>query len=149
VLDELIGMFVNTLILRTAVDPAVSVEEFLAEVRAVDLDAFAHSDVAFEQLVDALAPERSTAHAPLTQIAFTYATDDTSGRAAFTGAGLEIEPLDLAEQDAKFDLTVGVLEHPGSGETPGLTAEFLYARALFDEPTILGFADTWLRVLGA
>ncbi|MFT4128312.1 MAG: amino acid adenylation domain-containing protein, partial [Gordonia sp. (in: high G+C Gram-positive bacteria)] len=148
-LDDLIGMFVNTLVLRTPVAATATVAEFLRGVRDVDLDAFAHADVAFEQLVDTLAPERSTAHAPLAQIAFTYAIDEAAGAVTLPDTGVTVTPLDIAERDAKFDLTMGVVERVGDGDAPVLSAEFLYARALFDEPTIRRLADTWLRVLTA
>ena len=67
-LDPMVGMFVGTLVLRADVDPAASFTDLLARVRSTDLDAFAHADVPFERVVDALAPERSTSHSPLFQV---------------------------------------------------------------------------------
>ncbi|MBJ7291727.1 condensation domain-containing protein, partial [Williamsia sp.] len=67
-LDDLVGMFVNTLLLRTRVHPTMPLAELLADVRTVDVDAFAHADLPFEHLVERLAPTRSEAFAPLSQV---------------------------------------------------------------------------------
>ena len=69
-LDPIVGMFVNTLALRTHVDPTATFRDFLAATRARDLDAFANADVPFERVIDVLKPERSTARHPLFQVVF-------------------------------------------------------------------------------
>ncbi|MGV9857503.1 amino acid adenylation domain-containing protein [Gordonia sp. NPDC003425] len=145
-LTDLVGMFVNTLVLRTAVDPAASIADFVRAVRATDLDAFAHADVHFEDLIDELSPQRSTSFEPLVQIAFTHVAAGTDSRAGIEAAGLVAEPLDLADPTAKFDLTVGVSDR--RSDTP-MTAEFIYARALFDESRVRAFAESWRAVLTA
>ncbi|WP_153349249.1 condensation domain-containing protein, partial [Nocardia aurantia] len=71
-LDDVVGMFVNTLVLRTEVSPEVSFAGLLERVRAVDVAAFAHADVPFEQLVDVVSPVRSQARHPLFQVALTF-----------------------------------------------------------------------------
>ena len=53
-LADLVGMFVNTLVLRTDVDPAVPIGDFVAAVRSTDVEAFAHADVQFDDLIDEL-----------------------------------------------------------------------------------------------
>ncbi|WP_229212480.1 condensation domain-containing protein, partial [Duganella sp. HH105] len=63
--EGLIGFFVNTLVLRTQVDHGASFLQLLDQVRGNTLDAYAHQDVPFEQLVDVLKPERHTSHSPL------------------------------------------------------------------------------------
>src|SRR5690606_21240896 len=68
-LEALVGMFVNTLPLRTPVDGRASFRELLRTVRERDLAAFSHADVPFEQLVDALRPTRSQSWHPIFQIA--------------------------------------------------------------------------------
>src|SRR5574340_244371 len=67
-LDEVVGMFVNTVVLRTRVEASVSFGDLLGRVRAGDLAAFAHAGVPFERVVEVLAPERSTAYSPLFQV---------------------------------------------------------------------------------
>ncbi|MGV9712982.1 amino acid adenylation domain-containing protein, partial [Gordonia sp. NPDC003424] len=147
-LDDLVGMFVNTLVLRTAVDPAAPIADFLADVRAADLDAFAHADVAFDDLIEELAPERSTSHQPLVQIAFSHtsAEEAANNLVRLDLPGLVVETLTTPDPVAKFDLTVGLTDR--SPDSP-MTAHFLYATALFDEVTVRAFAEQWLRVVRA
>jgi non-ribosomal peptide synthetase component F len=71
-LDDLIGMFVNTLVLRTEVDPSAPFTTLLSSARETDLQAFAHSDLPFERLVEVLDPVRSRAHHPLFQVALAF-----------------------------------------------------------------------------
>ncbi|WP_344716506.1 amino acid adenylation domain-containing protein [Gordonia defluvii] len=143
-LHDLVGMFVNTLVLRTRVEPGKSVADLLAAIRRTDLDAFSNADADFEQLVDALAPARPAAHAPLFQIALTVA--DGPPDSALTGAGVTVEPLPIDSAEAKVDLTVSVGNDPISG---GGFLEFSYATALFDEATVRRFAQTWQAIAAA
>src|SRR5690606_34581046 len=71
-LDDLIGMFVNTLVLRAAITPERAFADVLREVRASDIDAFAHADLPFERLVEVLDPVRSAGHHPLFQVALFF-----------------------------------------------------------------------------
>ncbi|AZZ81208.1 non-ribosomal peptide synthetase [Gordonia alkanivorans] len=146
-LQDLIGMFVNTLVLRTPVDPARSLADFVRTVRSVDVDAFANSDVQFDDLVEELAPERSTAYQPLVQIAFTHESGDTRhASGALATAGLDAQALATAEPVAKFELTVGVTDR--SADAP-MAVNFLYATSLFDDATVQRFASVWLQVITA
>ncbi|MEU6585444.1 non-ribosomal peptide synthase/polyketide synthase [Nocardia sp. NPDC046763] len=151
-LDDLIGMFVNTLPLRTDVDGALSFRELAHRVRDTDLAAFAHADVPFEQLVEALNPARSQSRHPLFQVALSFtATGDISlelpGLLATTGT--------LDTEVTKFDLSVAVTESfagagPGEGPAPaGIHAEFEFAVDLFDRTTIEVFAHRFVRLLEA
>ncbi|MFI1920288.1 amino acid adenylation domain-containing protein [Nocardia sp. NPDC020380] len=151
-LDDLIGMFVNTLPLRTGIDGTRAFRELMRQVREVDLAAFAHAEVPFEQLVEALNPPRSQARHPLFQVALSFtAVGDISvelpGLLATTGT------LDTGV--TKFDLSVAVTESfvgagPGEGPAPaGILAEFEFAEDLFDSRTIDVLAERFARVLAA
>jgi hypothetical protein len=99
-LDELVGMFVGTLVLRTRVDPVDRFADLLARVREADLGAFGHTDIPFERLVDVLAPERSQSHTPLFQVAFAV---EHRGETAFELPGLTVSALPFEAGAAQFD----------------------------------------------
>ncbi|MFQ6332085.1 amino acid adenylation domain-containing protein, partial [Nocardia sp. CWNU-33] len=152
-LDDLIGMFVNTLVLRTPVEDEVSFAELLRSVRATDIAAFGHADLPFERLVEILNPVRSQARNPLFQVALSF---QNTGQNTLELPGLTVSAVDLPIDVAKFDLQLVLTEKPtiadpatnGSGtETPGLTAELVYATDLFDPETAAAIADRYLRIL--
>ncbi|MFW6691095.1 amino acid adenylation domain-containing protein [Streptomyces sp. MAR4 CNX-425] len=146
-LDDLVGFFVNTLVLRTdtAGDPAFT--ELLGRVRDTALAAYAHQDVPFERLVEALGPPRSPGRHPLFQVALSVDADDTSG---FTLPGLRTERLRVPTGTAKFDLDIGIGERrSATGERLGLTGTLDYATDLFDHGTVQDLADRWVRLLRA
>ncbi|GAB4583081.1 hypothetical protein Ntsu_09130 [Nocardia sp. IFM 10818] len=146
-LDDLVGMFVNTLTLRTPVSSDATFESLLALARETDLDAFANADIPFERVVEAVAPARSTAHNPLFQVALSF---DNAEQAALELPGLSIAALDTGAAAAKFDLLV--LAEPGQRDdgTPGdLAISFTYATDLFDEPTVAAFGRRFQRILAA
>ena len=71
-IEPLIGFFVNTLALRVDLATDPSVAGLLAQIKATTLDAYAHQDLPFEQVVEALQPQRSQSHSPLAQVTFTW-----------------------------------------------------------------------------
>ncbi|UPW15718.1 amino acid adenylation domain-containing protein [Gordonia amicalis] len=148
-LDEMVGMFVNTVVLRTVVDSAESVRDLLARVRQEDLDAFAHADVPFEQIVEAIAPQRSTAHAPLFQVGFNYLveSDQEDIAEALTSFGVGFE--EAAAPATKFDLAFAFTERAGESDARELRGEVSFAATLFDTDTVDRFVGVLRLVLAA
>ncbi|MFF0543426.1 non-ribosomal peptide synthase/polyketide synthase [Nocardia thailandica] len=142
-LDELVGMFVNTLVLRAEVRPATTFADLLDAVRDTDLRALANPDVAFDRLVEALAPERSTARHPLFQVMLDL--QNTVG-AELSLAGVTATELPVDTGTAKFDLQLTLRETDGG---TALDAVFEYATDLFDPATVAGYATRFTRVLQA
>ncbi|AQA25480.1 amino acid adenylation domain protein [Rhodococcus sp. MTM3W5.2] len=146
-LDDVVGMFVNTLVLRTAVEPADSFATVLSGTRDADLDAFAHADVPFEQLVERSASARSTSHTPLFQVMLEFRNVE---HPHVRLPGLTAEVLDVEMGEAKFDLQFGIGERfDEAGAPAGLTGELLFASDVFDESTATALADMFGRVLAA
>ncbi|WP_280232583.1 non-ribosomal peptide synthetase [Nocardia cyriacigeorgica] len=143
-LDRLVGMFVNTLALRTPVDPAAGFGEFLASVRATDLDAFAAADIPFERLVQILDPARSTAHHPLFQVSLSL---QNFVEPVLELPGLRIELHDSQRDSAQFDLMLDLREHLDSSGQDGVDGLLTYATDLFDAETAATLARRWLRLL--
>ncbi|RJO72004.1 amino acid adenylation domain-containing protein [Nocardia panacis] len=146
-LDNLIGAFANTLVLRTEVAAALSFAELLAANRETDLRAFANADIPFERLVELRAPQRFTGRHPLVQVALSF---DNPVAPVFELSGLSFTPLGAAPDIAGFDLLLTIGERRGEdGSAAGLVAEFGYARDLFDESTVVDLGRRFRRVLAA
>ncbi|MET8654896.1 amino acid adenylation domain-containing protein [Nocardia aurea] len=145
-LDGLVGMFVNTLALRTPVDPNAGFREFLRGVRTSDLDAFANADVPFERLVQVLNPARSTAHHPIFQVSLSL---QNFVEPVLELPGLRIEVEDLDRDAAQFDLALDLRERFSGTDVAGIDGVLTYATDLFDPATVAAFAQRWQRVLAA
>ncbi|WP_143965713.1 non-ribosomal peptide synthetase [Gordonia zhaorongruii] len=143
-LDPLVGMFVNTVVLRTKVDTADSFAEHLAAIRNTDLAAFAHADAPFETVVDAVDPVRSEAFAPLAQVWLSVEDGATGEGAVDLQDQLTVEPFDSGPVIAKVDLLFGV-STAQAGES--WTGSVVYATDLFDESTVKSTAERLTRVL--
>jgi thioesterase domain-containing protein len=146
-LDDLVGMFVNNLVLRTEVDPHASFETVLAAIKDSDLDAFGNADIPFERLVEVLAPVRSTAHAPLFQVLLVFQNFD---REPVHLPGLEIAPVPLTAVGAKYDLEWMLAEEiDADGGPAGITGTLTFALDLFEQSTAEALARGFVQVLGA
>nr|WP_280382815.1 non-ribosomal peptide synthetase [Nocardia wallacei] len=144
-LDDLIGMFVNTLVFRTQVDAGASFTELLTRQRESDLQAFAHADVPFERLVEVLNPVRSTAHHPLFQVGLSF---QNLGRTSLELPGLSLSGVDYDTQLSQFDLHLIVSDgYDESGAPAGIGGVLTYATDLFDAPTVEHFAERFVRLL--
>ncbi|MFE9326301.1 non-ribosomal peptide synthase/polyketide synthase [Nocardia sp. NPDC052278] len=143
-LDDLIGMFVNTVVLRTEVDARTGFADLLRQGRDRDIAALSHADVPFERVVDAVGRTRSSAYTPLFQVMFTF-QNMASNRVALPG--LEVEVLDLALAEAKYDLQLtGIELFDAAGDRAGLGMRFGYATDIFDAATIRLFAERLLHI---
>ncbi|MDU9030247.1 non-ribosomal peptide synthase/polyketide synthase [Pseudomonas mediterranea] len=127
-IEPLIGFFVNTQALRVRFGEVERVDQLLAQVRRTALDAQAHQDVAFEQIVEALNPTRSLAHSPIFQVMFAW---QNAPQPSLELGTLELTPLTTAEDSAKFDMTLNLHERDGM-----IAGRLTYATALFDEATV-------------
>ncbi|MFC5181381.1 non-ribosomal peptide synthetase [Actinomadura harenae] len=144
-LDDLVGMFVNMLVLRTDTSGNPSFRELIARVREADLAAYAHQDVPFERLVEVLNPARSMARHPLFQVALSF---QNNPEATLELDGLTGGPVDLPHGTAKYDLSLYLQERADdSGSPAGISAGLEYALDLFDADTATGLAARFERFL--
>ncbi|MCM5681092.1 amino acid adenylation domain-containing protein [Schlegelella sp. S2-27] len=139
--EGVIGFFVNTQVLRAQLQPRQSLGQLLEQVREAALGAQAHQDLPFEQLVEALQPERSLGHHPLFQVMFNHVRQDR--RALEQLPGLQIRDWELGEQAAQFELSVDTLEQADGR----IEATFHYAAELFEPATIERLAQHYLRLV--
>ncbi|WP_240510014.1 condensation domain-containing protein, partial [Streptomyces malaysiense] len=146
-LDDLVGFFVNTLVLRTDTGGDPSFRELLRRARETDLAAWAHQDVPFDRLVEALNPGRSASRHPLFQVMLTVA-DAVDPAPVLPGAETSMNQLTLGA--SKFDLTVNFYEHHAhDGGPAGLDITIEYATDLYDAVTVRAAAARLVRLLGA
>ncbi|WP_420716179.1 amino acid adenylation domain-containing protein, partial [Mycobacterium sp. 94-17] len=135
-LDDLVGFFVNRLVLRVELAGDPTVAEVLAQVRARSLAAYEHQDVPFDVLVDRLNPTRSMAHHPLVQVALAWQNlpgqhDDPA--AGLTLGDLRITPMPLDTHTARMDLTLSLAERfTGDGEPAGIAGAVEFRTDVFD-----------------
>ncbi|MFD7192945.1 amino acid adenylation domain-containing protein, partial [Streptomyces sp. NPDC059914] len=138
-LERLVGFLVNTVVLRTDVSPELPFGELLDRVKETVLDAFAHEDVPFDKLVEAVQPERDTSRTPLVQ-AMVALQDSPADTVSLPGAAVSLYPL---ERDAAlFDLTFEFTERDGA-----LSGLVEYDTALFDPGTVERLAGHLLVLL--
>ncbi|WP_431952930.1 amino acid adenylation domain-containing protein [Nocardia lijiangensis] len=140
-LDDVIGMFVNTLVLRTFIDLDEPFTDLLDRIRQVDLDAFGHAAVPFEQLVDHLAPQRSQARHPLFQVLLAFQNLE---QVKLELPGLAVSVVDLPTEVSRFDLQFVLSDNHDGGD---ITVAVTYATDLFDATTIDSLVHRWIRVL--
>lgn len=126
--ENLIGVFVNMLALRTDVDPGLSFRDLLERVKETTLGAYAHQELPFELVVEAVAPERSLGHGQLFQNVLVL---QNAPLPPLDLAGLHLEQVPMPAVNAKFDLMI-MLRETGD-EAVGILE---YATDLFTEETV-------------
>ncbi|GAA2800464.1 hypothetical protein GCM10010505_29090 [Kitasatospora aburaviensis] len=146
-LDDLVGFFVNTLVLRTDTGGDPSFAELLVRVREGALGAYAHQDLPFEQVVEALNPSRSLARQPLFQVLLAL---QNVPRTEFAPSGLAAEIVLVRTPTAMFDLGFHLLERGGTGgPAEGIVGRVEYSTDLFDPATVETLVARWVRLLAA
>jgi non-ribosomal peptide synthetase component F len=139
-LEGLIGLFVNTLVIRTDLSGDPTFLELLAQVRKAALGAFEHQDMPFELLVEELQPTRSLSQNPLFQVMFLLQSAERSAAAQPGSHGPQ--PVHIATTAAKFDLTVSVVE---TAEAAQISIE--YNADLFDHDTVKRLTDRFIALI--
>ncbi|MGW5676585.1 amino acid adenylation domain-containing protein [Streptomyces sp. NPDC003860] len=146
-LEDLVGFFSNTLVLRADLTGDPSFAELLERVRERSLDALTHQDLPFEQLVEELVPDRSLARHPLFQVMLALQNTRT-GRLELPGIAVRQEPV--ATGTAHFDLIVELDDtSPAAREPAGLSGHVHYSADLFVRPTVERTAQRLLHLLHA
>ncbi|WP_231686653.1 condensation domain-containing protein, partial [Ralstonia pseudosolanacearum] len=147
-LDPLVGFFVNTLALRTDTSGDPDIATLLSQVREHCLAAYAHQDLPFERVIEALNPARTLSAHPLFQVMLGLQNASQQPR-------LDLADLRTAHQPVhvpvvKFDLVFNMREWADTQDAPeGLQGHIEYAVDLFDAPTVERLARQWQRVLEA
>ncbi|WP_330349294.1 amino acid adenylation domain-containing protein [Streptomyces sp. NBC_00582] len=146
-LDDLVGFFVNTVVLRTDLSGDPSFVELLARVRETALAAYSHQDVPFEQVVGAVNPARSLSRHPLFQVMLVL--QNVTGY-EFALPGLDVEVDEESTSTSKFDLLFSLTERYDDRRRPvGVTGYIEYDTALFDASTVERIADRFAALLRA
>ena len=127
-LESLMGCFLNTLVLRSQLHDNPTFLELLQKVRQTALNAYANQELPFEQLVEALQPERSLSHNPLCQVLFAW---ENVQMKPLELPNLQVTPLKTGHSTARTDLCLEMIE---SGQC--LQGLFEYSTDLFDVATI-------------
>ncbi|MFA7241064.1 MAG: amino acid adenylation domain-containing protein [Sulfuricellaceae bacterium] len=137
--EALIGFFVNTLVMRLTVAADQPFGDFLAHVRQMSLEAYAHQDVPFEQLVEELRPQRNLSYSPLFQVMFSMQNTPSVAPAL---NGLDVAEIPARQVVAKYDLTLALTERNGV-----LEAVFEYNTDLFERATVARLANHYANLL--
>ena len=144
-LEDLIGFFVNSLVLRLQVDPNATFAGLLSHARQITLDAYAHQDLPFEQLVEELRPPRDLSRHPLFQVEFVVHAES---RGAMSLPGLSVSPaLPSESRGVALDLSLEITDderHPA--------AVLLYSTDLFEAATaerLLAYYELVLEAVAA
>ncbi|MEU5583443.1 non-ribosomal peptide synthetase, partial [Streptomyces huasconensis] len=145
--EDLIGLFLNTLVLRTDTSGDPSFRELMDRVRAVDLAAYAHQDLPFERLVEVLNPDRVPGRNPLFQVSLTL---DNAPDAHLALPGLEVAAEPLPGAAVKLDLLFNLRERRGADGSPeGIEGIAQYNADLFDHATVEALMERLRRLLRA
>ncbi|EDX71145.1 amino acid adenylation domain protein [Coleofasciculus chthonoplastes PCC 7420] len=138
-IESLIGFFVNTLALRINLDENPSFNELLAQVKRVALEGYAHQDLPFEKLVEAIQPERSLSYSPIFQVVFVLQNAPLGNLEL---PEITLTRLEIETETAKFDLLLSMRE-----TEQGLTGVWEYNQDLFAGETITRMSEQFQTLL--
>jgi amino acid adenylation domain-containing protein len=138
-IEEIIGLFVNTIILRLRFDNSQSFKDLLHSTRKTTLEALAHHDLPFEKLVEMLQPERIINVNPITQILFAY---QNTPRPHLDLEGIIPERVLIKDTVSPFDLTFYAWENAGVIE-----GEIEFNSDLLEHETIIRLKDNFICLL--
>lgn len=138
--EGLIGFFVNTLVIRGQIRSGASFAEFVQAIRAQTLGAYAHQDVPFERVVDALAEQRNLYRTPLFQTMFALQNVPMEQHIALPD--VQVEPLGVQAAQAKFELSLSMLEWQGE-----LRGELEYRADLFLQATAQQWVEEFIALV--
>jgi amino acid adenylation domain-containing protein len=138
-IEDLIGFFINTLVLRAKLSGDCTFRELLGHVREVTLGAYAHQDLPFEKLLEELRPGRDLSRTPLFQVFFNMVNVE---EISLKLSGLKVEPVHTTNVSSKFDLTVYVRE-----DDLGLQFNFVYNADLFSDHRMADMGAQYERLL--
>lgn len=147
-LEELVGFFANTVVLRTDTSGDPSFAELIGRARAVSLAAHAHQDLPFDRVVEAVGHERSAARHPLFQVMLSL-RNTSPPVLDLPGVRAELLP-ESREEPILFDLLLDLTEQEdGAGGGGGVTGRLWYAKDLFDRSTAERLAERYATFLRA
>lgn len=137
--EPLIGLFINSLVLRNNLENCRTFSEVLEQTKQVNLDAQSHQNIPFEQLVEHLNVERSTQHSPLFQIMLSIHKDQVEPMSI---EGLDFEMFFTDSVQAKFDIQIDVVLYE-----KGMQLKWVYAPSIFEADTIKRFNNHLMQVI--
>ncbi|KAG0210513.1 hypothetical protein BGX31_001891, partial [Mortierella sp. GBA43] len=141
-IESLIGFFVNTLALRIDLSGDVTVRQLLERVRLCTIEAQAHQDIPFEQVVEIVQPVRSMSHTPLFQVMFGWNNNEDVG---LNLPGLQVQDYKIGYNISKFDVDLQLQESDKE-----IVGSMVYSTALFDRETIerqIGYLQAMLQAM--
>lgn len=141
-LESLVGFFVSTILLRADLRENPTFVALVEQIKQVTHDAYAHQDLPFEKIVEALQPERNLSHTPLFQVMFAY--QNLPALRNLQMADLDLQPLDIDAGFSKFDLRLELFERGNE-----LSGAIEYNSDIFDTATVERMMDHFQNLLRA
>lgn len=140
-IENLLGYFINTLIIRTQMSGDIKFSELLNKVASKTLNAYDHQFFPFEKLIEEINPDRDMGHSPLFQVFFSFYNKQFH---EIHLNGLEIEPILTEKKSAKFDLSFEIEEYKGR-----IWIGIEYPTSLFSECTIKNMSVHYVNIISS